>query len=156
MVIMKIDLKHLFLAIIFLLSCSQNRVKDPNGNNNEWLKPEQFTPISFIDYFIIETNQSSNINIITMMDCFPDNWVKKSDLEALIPLIKSTKKCNCFQNPISSYIPSKVTANVGGYAILFINSYRKKEKIKLGLNACPQTDKISVEEIERWWLEQKK
>lgn len=143
-----------YLLVIFLLSnaCGQKSIKitDHGGYNNEWLNPGQFTPLTFIDYFTIKNNQTSEINIITLEDSFPEHWVKIADIEKLIPLIRYQQKCNCMQNPFSSIIRSG-HADVGGYAILFINSFRKNEKIEIGLYNCPCTDEKSAEDIEKWW-----
>jgi hypothetical protein len=86
-----------------------------------------------------------------MHNNFPDDWVKKSDIDTLIQLIESTQKCDCYLSPLSSTIPTNVCANVGGYAIIFINSFRLKKKVDLGLYSCPKTDKKSVQEIKTWW-----
>jgi hypothetical protein len=90
-----------------------------------------------------------------MVDDFPVEWVKESDIDTLIRLVTSTKKCNCFVNPLSSYIPTNQNADIGGYAIIFINSFREKSKVSLGLYSCPKTNKKSVEEINKWWTKYK-
>lgn len=91
-----------------------------------------------------------------MYDKFPENWVNYKDIEKLIPLISSEKKCLNFMNVFSSHIPVNDYSNVGGYAILFINSYRTKSKVKMGLYNCPKTNKKAVNEILNWWKKYKK
>lgn len=120
-----------------------------------WMTPEQFTPISFLDAVVNKTNQDTILNLISMMDEFPLDWVKQTDIDTLMTLINSTKKCRCFLNPLSSYIPTNESADMGGYAILFINSFRQKSKISLGLFSCPKTNKQSIKEINQWWANYK-
>ncbi|WP_245681393.1 hypothetical protein [Arcticibacter eurypsychrophilus] len=116
------------------------------------LIPKQFTPLSFIKALTI-TNEVKHytIHVTTMTDDFPDDWVKYSDLDSLMDLIGSTRKCNCFLNPLSSNIPTSDNADVGGYAIIFINSFRQKKRVSLGLYNCAKTNKESVDDILKWW-----
>ncbi len=126
-----------------------------NSDTVHWLTPMELTPISFLNAVIKHNDKDTLIYVITMVDEFPVDWVKQSDIDSLVTLITSTKKCNCFLNPLSSYIPTNKNADIGGYAIIFINSFRQKSKINLGLYSCPKTDKKSVEEINEWWTEYK-
>jgi hypothetical protein len=127
-----------------------------NSDTFHWLTPKEFTPSSFLNAVIDKNDKDTIINVITMEDDFPVDWVKHSDIDTLVKLITSTKKCKCFLNPLSSYIPTNKNADIGGYAIIFINSFRQKSKINLGLYSCPTTDQKSVEEITKWWTEYKK
>ena len=127
-----------------------------NSDSIHWLTPGQFTPISFLNAVIKKSSKTSFLNVITMVDEFPVDWVKPSDVDTLVTLIKSTKKCNCFLNPLSSFIPTNENADVGGYAIIFLNSFRQKTKVSLGLYSCPQTNKKSADEIIKWWTKYKR
>lgn len=120
-----------------------------------WLTPHEITPISFLNSVVLQNDKDTFINVITLVDEFPVDWVKPSDLDSLISLIASTKKCNCIINPLSSYIPTNMNADIGGYALLFINSFRQKSKIDFGQYSCPKTDEQSVEAINKWWIEYK-
>ena len=121
-------------------------------DSSSLLTPKQFTPLSFIKALTTPNEvKRHSINVTTMADAFPNDWVKSSDLDSLMALIGSTTKCNCFLNPLSSYIPTNENADIGGYAIIFINSFRQKTRINLGLYKCPKTDKESVDEIMKWW-----
>ncbi len=168
-------IKYYFFSMTILLfaACVQNKptITDNSIDNNQitihtdtllqnsdtvqWLTPNDFTPISFLKAVINQNDKDTLIYVITMVDEFPVDWVKQSDIDTLVTLIASTKKCNCFLNPLSSYIPTNKNADIGGYAIIFINSFRHKSKINLGLYSCPKTDKNSVEEINKWWTEYK-
>lgn len=159
------QLKLTFIIFVFsLFGCNQSKSenvlmtneKSADTTNNQtltqqnsdsisWLTPSQFTPISFLNAVV------NGKFPITMIDEFPIDWVKESDIDTLMTLINSTRKCSCFLNPYSSYIPINDNADIGGYAIIFINSFRQKHKINLGLYSCPKTDKKSVEEITKWW-----
>lgn len=160
-----------FLIAIFFVACRQNNIIDKNVNKIDsiqltlqtdtlqqnsdtihWRLPNEFTPISFLNFFIKQEVKDTLINVKTMVNEFPKDWIKQSDIDTLITLITSTKKCNCFLNPLSSYVPTNEDADIGGYAIIFINSFRQKNKINLGLYSCPKTDKKSVEELNAWWI----
>lgn len=159
----------LLLIILLCVACRQHKptLKEKILSNNQlsncidtpqkeldsiiWLTPKQFTPISFLSAVVKKNDKDAPINVITMTDEFPEDWVKESDIDTLMTLIQSTKKCNCILNPLSSYIPINNDADIGGYAIIFVNSFRQKTKIKLGLYNCPKTDKQSVKEINNWW-----
>ena len=164
-------IKYYFFSLTILLfaACGQNKptktentidsiqinkytdTLQQNSDTILWLTPNEFTPISFLNAVIKQNDKDTLINVITMVDEFPVDWVKQSDIDTLITLITSTKKCNCFLNPLSSYIPTNKNADIGGYAIIFINSFRQKSKINLGLYSCPKTDKKSAEIINKWW-----
>lgn len=117
--------------------------------------PKELTPLSLLKAVVREYHKDSLINVITMVDEFPVDWVNVSDVDTLVSLITSTQKCCCLLNPFSSYIPTNKHAEIGGYAIIFINSFRQKSKINLGLYLCPYTDQDSVAEIKKWWTEYK-
>ena len=116
------------------------------------LAPNQFTPFSLIKELTIKGDMRP-INVTTMADAFPEDWVKASDIDSLISLIGSTTKANCFLNPLSSNVSRNESADVGGYAMIFINSFRQKQKVSLGLYNCPKTNKEAVDEILKWWNE---
>ena len=54
-------------------------------------------------------------------------------------------------NVYSSHIPTE-QSEVGGFAIIFLNSYISKTKINLGLDCNPKTDEKSIKTIEDWYL----
>ena len=53
-------------------------------------------------------------------------------------------------NVFSSYISSH-SAEVGGFAIIFIKSYIEKKTLNLGLNSNPKVDEKEVENIMKWY-----
>ena len=89
-----------------------------------------------------------------MTDEFEENWVKRTDIDSLLKLTKSKLKCDCFLNPLSSYIPSD-SADLGGYAIALIKSYKDKKRMSFGLYSCPKTSDKEAEELITWWTHQK-
>lgn len=86
---------------------------------------------------------------------FPENWVKQKDIPYLISIMNSKEKCCGYMNLFSSTI-SNEDAEVGGFAIIFLNSYISKTKINLGLNNYPKTSKESIRKIENWYKKTKK
>ena len=99
----------------------------------------------------IKDNQVNKLAVVTMEDSFPKNWLTKSDIDILIKLVNSKEKCNCFLNPLSSYISTNDHAELGGYAICLINAYKEKRNVSFGLNACPKTNKVDANELIQWW-----
>lgn len=162
------------LTILLFIACRQNKPTNSdnsidhnqitkhndtlqqNSDTIHWLTSKDLTPISFLKAVIKQNDNDTLINVLTMIDEFPVDWVKQSDIDTLVTLITSTKECKCFLNPLSSSIPINKNADVGGYAIIFANSFRHKSKINLGHYSCPQTENKSVEEINKWWAEFKK
>jgi hypothetical protein len=162
----------LFLTLIISSATGQSDLTLTDSNKNikqdtlihrkfrrGYPTPNEYTPLSFIDSVTIKDNQDTLYPILITND-FPLDWVKYSDIDTLISLIKSPRRCRCFTNPSGSpnlmYLPTEdithdYKANVGGYAIIFINSFRNKTRIDLGLFYCPMTDSETSEELINWW-----
>lgn len=116
---------------------------------NKTLSPKDLDPKSFIEVFKERYNKTP-INSISMMGDFPENWVKSNDVEYLMSIMDSSEKCCGYMNSFSSFI-SNENGEVGGFAIIFLNSYISKTKINLGLNCNPKMDQESVRKIETWY-----
>lgn len=145
------------LVVIILLSGSYlfynfkiNKTKKEYYKN---LSPKDLDPKSFIELFKERYNKTP-INSISMVGDFPENWVKSNDVEYLMSIMNSREKCCGYMNVFSSFI-SNENAEVGGFAIIFLNSYISNTKINLGLNCNPKTDKESVKKIENWYRNMK-
>ncbi|MDA6068579.1 hypothetical protein NJT12_03000 [Flavobacterium sp. AC] len=111
-------------------------------------------PKSFIKVFRENYNKDSAFHFVSMIGEFPDKWVKPNDIQYLMSIMRSKEKCCGYMNMFSSTL---VTDNgeVGGFAVIFLNSYISNTKIKMGLNCNPKTDKESIEKIEKWYQKQK-
>jgi hypothetical protein len=120
-------------------------------------KPEDYTPLSFINFVSksIATNSTNSTLGMSMTNEFPMHWVKEEHIEGLFKILESKEKCGCFLNPLSSYIPTG-NAEKGGYAGIFLKSFKEEEKIDLGLYSCPKVDEGLNEELRNWWNERKK
>jgi hypothetical protein len=116
--------------------------------------PRHFTPLTFIDALTSGYHPDFSVHITTMMGDFPENWVKRHHIDSLIILVDSKTKCNCFMNPLSSFV-SNDSSEVGGYAIIFINSFRYGKKVSLGFYTCAKAEEASAEEIKKWWSKYK-
>lgn len=57
-------------------------------------------------------------------------------------------------NVFSSFISSE-NAEVGGFAIIFLKSYKENTKINLGLNSNPKIDKKEIEILMNWYKNKK-
>jgi len=155
MVKIKIFFGSLFIAIF--CSCNQNENNTHKYTTADTLhekvtrnNPSNLTPLSFIQTLSNAYHPDQSIHLTTMMNDFPENWVTAKDIDSLLILASSRRKCNCFQNLVSSHIPFD-NAEVGGFATIFINSFKQNKKVDLGFGACPKTDLGVVKELEEWW-----
>ena len=114
--------------------------------------PQEYSPMSFI----FEVSKKNRLETLTMTNNFPENWVKKKDITSLIQLINNTTKSDCYLNPLSSSLPFNDYAEIGGYARIFIQSYKDKKKLQLGLYSCPKVDKEINDDLLKWWEKENK
>lgn len=114
------------------------------------LAPKDLGPKSFITLFIEKYNKDSKLNFVTLGGNFPEDWVKPNDVQYLISIMHSKEKCCGYMNIFSSTITNE-DAEVGGFAIIFLNSYISKTKINLGLNCNPKVNLASIKKIETWY-----
>lgn len=148
----------LSLIIVFILLIGGYLFYDfkINKTKKEYYKtlaPKDLDPQSFITLFTERYNKGS-LNIVTMKGEFPKDWVKSSDIEYLISIMDSKQKCCGYMNIFSSFISSK-DAEVGGFAIIFLNSYISQTRINLGSNCNPKTNPASIRKIETWYQKNK-
>lgn len=172
-----------FSSIILLISCkkieketiyktvTQEKESITNENSNkidndefkqsenflkDYANPKSFNPLSLLDSLRIKKTENNVLKIFTIVNEFPENWVKYEDIEKLIILIDSKENCKCLVNPLSSNIPTNEKASIGGYAVLFIKSFKNKSKIDIGLYCCPETSEKEISAIKKWWNEYQK
>ncbi|WPO79131.1 hypothetical protein [Flavobacterium sp. KACC 22761] len=131
------------------------KFEETKGKYYQTLRPKDLNPKSFIKLFKEKYNKNSKLNFVTMLGDFPENWVKPNDVQYLISIMNSKEKCCGYMNTFSSFISSE-NGEVGGFAIIFLNSYISKKQINMGLNCNPKTDKESVRKIENWYRNTKK
>nr|WP_315152274.1 hypothetical protein [uncultured Flavobacterium sp.] len=122
------------------------RKTEPKNNTEIYLKSaREYSPLSFIR----ELKNKNLLNASTIKSDFPENWIKRQHLDSLISLVESKEKCNCYLNPLSSYIP-KDSAEVGGFAIEFVKAFKENRKVDLGLYYCPKVNQKEAEELKSW------
>ena len=109
------------------------------------LSPKKFIEICEKNY-----NENEKLNFVTFIGDFEENWVKKNDLEYLISKINSKKKCCGYMNIFSSFISSE-NAEIGGFALIFLKSFKEKSTINLGLNSNPKFEKTESQKIIIWY-----
>jgi hypothetical protein len=97
-----------------------------------------------------------DIGAVTISGNFPDNWIKRSDVETLITLVKNKSKCVCLLDPISSYVPFDSLAEVGGYAIQWIKASKENRNYSFQLYTCPKVDTAEADSLIKWYTERKK
>jgi len=134
------------------LNCCIEKEKE---STELFLRIENLNVKSFFKLLIENYNETRKINVITLAGEFPENWVKSEDIDYLINFVSSNKKCCGYMNVYSSHIPTE-QSEVGGFAIIFLNSYISKTKINLGLDCNPKTDKKSIKTIEDWYFNEYK
>ena len=162
----------LFTCAFIIVSCGQNRLghiqmtnsdtsdkkvteKSRTTDTSYWLSPKTLKPFTFLEIMKKKRTTANDFDVIVMIDSFPDNWVRREDIDSLMTLVGSKEKCNCYLNPLSSYIPQD-NAEVGGFAIELVSSFRQNKKVSFGLYSCPKTNEKEAEELIRWWAQQKK
>jgi hypothetical protein len=146
-----------FLLVLTFVTYSFGQTKPSNDTADfYWLKPKNMTPLDFIQTMKVKSTQVNDIYVVTIVDSFPNNWLTKKDIDTLIKLIKSKDKCNCFLNPLSSYIPTNDNGEVGGYAAWLIKAYANKKKVSFGLHACPKVNNLEADKLIKWWTTQTK
>ncbi|MDD4970614.1 MAG: hypothetical protein PHT07_14405 [Paludibacter sp.] len=145
------------LAILFTFGLTSLKseshtcyVENEKQKTESFYKIENLNVKSFFKLFTENYYETRKLNFITLAGEFPDNWVKSKDIDYLISIINSNKKCCGYMNVYSSYI-STDHGEIGGFAIIFLNSYMTKTKINLGLNCNPKTDKKNIKKIENWY-----
>lgn len=119
-------------------------------DNIKIIHAKDLDPKSFITLSIEKYKEDCPLNFVTMIGDFPDDWVKPRDVQYLISIMHSKEKCCGYMNFFSSTI-SNENAEIGGFAIIFLNSYITQTKINLGLNSNPKTNKEALQKIEKWY-----
>jgi hypothetical protein len=146
--------KIVFPFLIFLMSSLNGSAlynfKNDKIGQHKFLYPKDFTPQSFITLFTKQYNKNKTLNNITMAGEFPNNWVKPKDVGYLISIMRSKQKCCNYMNVFSSHILNE-KSEVGGFAIIFLNSYISGNRINLGLNCSPKTNLKEIQKIENWY-----
>ncbi|MBS1600624.1 MAG: hypothetical protein JST75_20535 [Bacteroidetes bacterium] len=149
---------NLLILLVFLLTytlCYGQNDNVVHQDTTMWLTPKGVNVSTFLQKVNNAKHHESEVNILVMTNDFFDTWVKPSDIDKLIRLVKSKVKCDCFVSPLSSTIPFKDSADLGGYAIAFIKAYKEKKKVNFGLYACPKTNNKDADELIKWWTQQK-
>ena len=144
----------LSFIIIFILSIDgylfyDFKINKEQKKYHKTLSPNDLDPKSFITLFVEKYNKGL-INFVTLSGEFLEDWVKPNDVQYLISIMHSKEKCCGYMNMYSSTI-SEENAEVGGFAIIFLNSYISQTKINLGLNSNPKVDPASIKKIETWY-----
>ncbi|MFH6961765.1 hypothetical protein ACHRVK_05095 [Flavobacterium plurextorum] len=157
-IILSLIIVSFILIIGYLFYDSQiNKAKkenikslDPQNKFFKTLSTTDLNPKSFITLFKEKYNKDSTLNFVSILGDFPENWVKSKDVPYLISIISSKEKCCGYMNIFSSTI-SNDNGEVGGFAIIFLNSYISDTKINMGLNCNPKTDEQSIRKIKKWY-----
>ena len=151
---MKIYL-YILVSAFLSSSCEQKEPEKKSTKTHlgslkyDFKSSKELNPLSFIR----ELKKENQLNVITIQNDFPKDWIKIQHLDSLILIVDSKEKCNCYLNPLSSTVP-KDSAEVGGFAIEFIKAFKENKKVDLGLYICPKVDENEAEELKVWWKNQ--
>ncbi|KAF2517365.1 hypothetical protein [Flavobacterium foetidum] len=144
----RILLSSLLFLIVFQMEGFP--INETKKHQEKFIRIQDLNVKSFISLLKKKYNKNPEYKFVTMSGDFPDNWVKPNDVDYLISIMYSKEKCCSYQNVFSSFFPNK-DAEVGGFAIIFLNSYIDRKKINLGLYSSPKTDKEAIKKIEAWY-----
>lgn len=154
---MTISMKKTFFSFLILLTINSSfafsNFKNIEINQGNFIQAKNLNVKSFFKLFTEKYKKDTKIKCITLSGEFPKNWVQPNDIGYLISIMRSKEKCCGYSNVFSSTILND-NAEVGGFAIIFLNSYISQTKINLGLNCNPKTDKESIKKIEKWYQKQ--
>jgi len=131
------------------------KILDLNLNGSS--KTLDHNPKQFLEEFIIINSENSTkiaTSYITFLINFPNNWIKEDDLGYLFSIIDSKVLCKTITSPLNSNIPS-IPVYLGGYAQLFLTSYKENKRITYGLYLSPPKNKITSDELKKWWTKNK-
>ena len=156
--------KFIILALLIVLSACRNikdhKIEDltqmPPNNDSMWVQDvwdslNNMTVLSFLDKIGIEETSFHKVPVLTIDQSETKyDWVKRTDIDTLLALVKSKKRCKCIVSPFSSNIPND-SAELGGYAIKILNAYKNKKNVNFGLYSCPKSDERKAEDLIKWW-----
>jgi hypothetical protein len=148
-------MKSIFTIALLLISAgiaAQNKI----DSTVLWLDLNTTSVEEFVEMLPIKAYNQSDIFILTIGTEAEIGWVKESDIESLMELIKCKKKAYCIMKAISSQLPIGETSTVGGIAMDLIDSFRNRTEYPLGLTTCTGHNKNRVKEIQIWYNEFKK
>jgi hypothetical protein len=149
---MRIILFFLLQIVCFSIAFSQSSMQTDSGEYQPYLyHTEHFNVQSYLELLRLDTSNHVSGNILIITDHFPTHFVNAKDIDSLLTLVKSKQECRCALSPLSSYIPFNKTAELGGYAIALIKSYKINKPYSIGLYSCPQEDDREADELIRWW-----
>jgi hypothetical protein len=145
------------LVILSLLLTSGLTIYSQSHPNGGWWYSSDTIKLSNFLGLIKINNPEDSLNILLEIDDkFPKHFVKRSDIETLLKSIKSIERCKCTFNPLSSYLPRRTdTAELGGYIISLIKSYKNKTRFSVGLHFCPKLDGKEADYLIDWWSKNK-
>jgi hypothetical protein len=138
------------------LAFSQSSKADSGTFQQFFRNSEHLQVQSYLELLRLDTSNHVLGNILTITDHFPGHFVKAKDIDSLLSLVKSKQKCKCALNPLSSYIPIKDTAELGGFAIDLIKSYKNNKPYSIWLYSCPHADDKEAEALLNWWKSKSK
>jgi hypothetical protein len=148
---------RIILFLLLQIPClsiafSQSSTQTDSGEYQPYLyHTEHFKVQSYLEMLRLDTSNHVSGNILIITDHFPTHFVKTKEIDSLLTLVKSKQKCRCVLNPLSSYIPLNKTAELGGYVIALINSYKINKPYSIGLYSCPQVDDKEADDLIHWW-----
>lgn len=133
-----------FVIILLVTSCKTAKpIEQTKVSKNS---ATAYTPYSFTKAL----KKKNKLGVTIVENDFPEDWVKKEDIDYLITIVDSKKKCNCYISPRTRSIP-RDQAQLGGFALEFIKAFKEERSVDLGLYNCPKMNEKEAEELKAWW-----
>ena len=96
---------------------------------------------------------TSPMPFVHSVGAFPTGWITKPYMDTLMSLLYSRRKCKCYVNSASSFLPFKDSADIGGFVIEMAKAYKYQRPLNLGLWACPRSNQAEADQLTEWWTE---
>lgn len=164
-------MKYLLFGLVIFLGCAEPEVKPaldlsrfkdnqplatfPNESADSTQGPDtpplvQGSPLDFLRR--VRTDNAPVDSIMnTFWAIFPKGFVRREHIDSLMLFIGADNGCRCFLSPYSSTIPRRQHADLGGWAIQLIESFKDNKTVTGGLVDCPTTTEERVSAIHNWW-----
>lgn len=140
-----------FLSELSLIEDCDSTLNKCSTNEHGWLNFESITVCEYLKLLKLKEIRPHQINILTTGNVADTTWIKEEDLEKLVKLSNSRIPAHCVMQAISSQLPFKNHATIGGIAIELINCYRFNQPYPIALTSCHKNIPAEREEILLWW-----
>ena len=126
------------------------------GSKSDFINLNDISVFQFIELLKIDNEKPNQLNILTVGMQSPENWVTEKDIDSLMTFINSTEPAKCVMQVISSHLPVGDSSTIGGQVMEIIEAFKDRKSYPTILTSCAKTDKERIDNLTKWWNEQKK